>query len=162
MWCAQVNKRPPQRSIFSPCRAAPLAVSGFGIRFCLTDESNVPPEPRLWERALLLGTGCSAEIVYIQNHHDWCALLPLFFSSPQLLPSITNRIPGLCSPQLVVLFLPFVFHLLLCFFFSSPLSLLRHEIKKKEPVSERLGRSPSHHSNFEKLAAMCLWPLWMI
>lgn len=112
MWCTQVNTSLPQNPYFPPV-GRPLAVSGCsvsGIRLCLADESNVPSgRGRSRGAVLLVRTGCQAEIVYIQNHHDWCSLSfpPPFFLSPQLPPSITNRIPAsLATTRILPLCLP--------------------------------------------------------
>lgn len=85
MWCAQVNTWLPRNPYFLPA-GRPLAVSGrfgFGIGFCLADESNVPLSWSWRAAVLLVEPACQVEIVYIQNHHDWCSLS--FFSSPSFL-----------------------------------------------------------------------------
>lgn len=97
MWCTQVNTLLPRNPYFPPVGRPPAGscCSGSGVRFCLADELNVP-WGWSWRAVLLVRTGCQAEIVYIRNHHDWCSLsFPPPFLSPQLLPSIINRVPGL-------------------------------------------------------------------
>lgn len=146
----------------------PLAVSGcsgFGIRFCLADESNVP-SGWSWRAVLLVRTGCQAEIVYIQNHHDWCSLSfppPVSFSPAAAVhhkqdPALARHDRNSSSSSSL--------SSSSCF---PLLSLESPPTPRWQIHPQASGTSAVTTRQLDKLATTCLWPpsnvlelLWMI
>lgn len=158
MWCTQANTI-LQRSPYFPCQAASRALWILWLWhwFCLVDELNVPLSWS-WRAVLWVRSGCQVDcklfIFKITMTDTGTLILPPSLS-PQLLPSITNRISAWLATTRILPLPPPLLSSSSCFSF---LYLKPPPTRRWRIQPQASGTSTVTTRRLDKLATVCLWP----